>query len=91
MVDLVAHQSLIEWFAMPDTPAVGSPVGKLMRTIVEKNPGISFEDARAEANALLEQAAGRKVYRTPPVLSPAEKEIARERLKAVFKTVERAA
>ena len=91
MVDLVERQNLSEWFAMPDTPAVGSPVGKLMRTILEKNPGISFEDARTEAKALLWQAAGRKVYRVPPVLSPAEKEIARERLKAAFKPVQKAA
>ncbi len=91
MVDLIERQSLAEWFAMPDTPAAGSPVGRLIQTIVEKNPGISFEDARTEVKALLWQAAGRKSYRVPPVLSPAEKEIVRERLKAAFKPVQRAA
>jgi hypothetical protein len=76
---------------MPDTPAEGSPVGRLIQAIVEKNPGIGFEDARAEANALLKQAAGRRNYRIPPVLSPAEKEAALERLKAAFKPVQKAA
>lgn len=91
MVDLVQHQSLAEWFALPDTPAAGSPVGRLLQSIVVKNPGISFEDARVEAHALLDRAAGRKSYQVPPVLSPVEKQAARERLKAAFKPVERAA
>jgi hypothetical protein len=79
------HQDLSAWFAMPDTPAVGSPVGRLIQAIVEKNPGIGFEDARAEAHVLLGQAAGRTNYKMPPVLSPAEKEAARDRLKAAFR------
>jgi len=79
------HQDLSAWFAKPDAPAAASPVGRLVQAIVEKNPGIGFEDARAEADALLWQAAGRKVYKVPPVLSPAEKEAARERLKAAFR------
>jgi hypothetical protein len=60
------------YFVRPDTPMADSPVGLLMRRIVEKNPGIEFVDARANAHALLQRVAGRKRYRTPRVLSPEE-------------------
>jgi hypothetical protein len=62
-----------EYFEQPDTPAAGSPVGILVVKIIAKNPGIDFEGARTEACNLLGQAAGRKRYQVPAVLSPQEK------------------
>ena len=61
--------TLEEYFNRPDTPMVGSPVGKLMAKIVGKQPGISLEDARTEAHALLRKAAGSWKYHIPRVLS----------------------
>lgn len=66
------------------TPSPNSPVGKLIPVIMEKNPDFNYESARAEANNLLERAAGRKNYKFPKVLSLQEQEEARQRLKAAF-------
>lgn len=76
--------NLADWFSLAETPTAGSPVGRLIPAVIEKNPGMTFEDARAVASTLLLQAAGRKVYRVPRVFSPAEKEAARERMKTAF-------
>ncbi len=76
--------TLEEYFALPDTPASGSPVGTLMVRIVEKNPGMGFEAAREQANGLLLRAAGKKVYRMPVVLSVEEEQAQRERLRQRF-------
>jgi len=75
------------YFALPDTPAASSPVGVLMGRILEKDPGIGFEVARTHANALLDRAAGKKVYRVPKVLSAAEELAQRERLLRRFRPV----
>src|SRR5258706_309017 len=73
--------TLNDYFAMPDTPAAGSPVGILMVRILEKDPGIGFEAARMRANVLLDRAAGKKVYRMPRILSVEEEQAQNERLK----------
>jgi hypothetical protein len=80
--------TLQDYFAMPDTPAAGSPVGTLMARIVERNPAIGFEAARAQANALLDRAAGKKVYRMPPILSVQEEQAQNERLRQRFRPVQ---
>jgi hypothetical protein len=77
--------TLQEYFALPDAPAAGSPVGTLMLRIVEKNPGMGFEAAREQANALLWRAAGKRVYRMPVVLSVGEERAQRERLRQRFR------
>jgi hypothetical protein len=46
---------------------------------------MSFEDARAEANELLDRAAGKRVYTLPRVLSPEEKAAAKARFLDRFK------
>jgi hypothetical protein len=79
-----------EYFARPDTPAVGSPVGQLIVRILKKIPGTSFEDARAQANALLDKAAGRKIYSMPRVYSP-EEQTARQAQFREFTNLRRAA
>jgi hypothetical protein len=76
------------YFEQLDTPVAESPVGVLMVRIVAKNPGIDLEGARAEAYELLAQAAGRKRYQVPPVLSPEEKAAKR---KAWLESIGRAA
>ena len=74
-----------------DTPAPGSPVGALMVKVIEKNPGISFEEARTQANALLDKAAGKWRYRVPTVYSPEEMENRRESLRKAFNPLAKAA
>jgi hypothetical protein len=71
--DIEDAMSIVGYFEQPDTPAARSPVGVLMLRIIAKNPGIDFESARTEAHNLLWQAAGRKRYVVPAVLSPQEK------------------
>jgi hypothetical protein len=80
-----------EYFTRPDTPMAGSPVGVLMIRVVEKNPGIDFDSARVEAFDLLKQAAGRRHYRVPSVLSPTERAESEAKIKERFKTIRRAA
>jgi len=82
---------LQEYFTRPDTPAAGSPVGALIARIVEKNPSVGFEEARAEAHELLDKAAGKWRYRVPTVYSPEETEKRRESLRRAFKPLARAA
>ena len=65
--------TLKEWFKEPDTPSENSPVGQMMVKVLEKYPNMTFEEARAEANSLLDQAAGRKNYRVPRVYTPEKK------------------
>jgi len=65
--------TLQDWFKQPDTPSANSPVGQMIVKVLEKYPDMSFEEARAEANKLLDQAAGRKNYRIPKVYTPDEK------------------
>jgi hypothetical protein len=66
-------QTVEQYFSLPDTPAQRSPVGKLMARVLEKNPAMTFEDARRESHRLLDIGAGRKHYSIPAVLSPAER------------------
>jgi hypothetical protein len=76
---------LEQYFDRTDTPAPGSPVGALMLRVLEKNPTMGFEEARAEARALFEKAAGRRQYRVPTVYSPEEQEQRRSALQSAFK------
>jgi len=62
-----------EYFARLETPSAGSPVGTLVVRIIDKNPNLGLEEARAQANAMLEKAAGRKTYSVPRVYSPEER------------------
>ncbi|MBI1749290.1 MAG: hypothetical protein HY234_07480 [Acidobacteria bacterium] len=59
-----------EYFARPDTPMENSPVGKVVVQLLEKRPGIGFEDARQEAKRLLAVSAGHKEYHLPRVQTP---------------------
>jgi hypothetical protein len=61
-----------------------------MAKVLEKNSGMSFEEARREANRLLDFAAGRKQYVIPAVLSPEERAELRARFKQ-FKLIQKAA
>jgi hypothetical protein len=65
--------SMEEYFDQSDTPGENSPTGVLMVRVLAKNPGMSFEQARREVYDLLRQAAGRKRYQVPAVLSPQER------------------
>ena len=86
----VESMTLQGYFALPDTPAAGSPVGVVMVRILEKDPGIGFEEARTQANVLLDRAAGKKVYRMPRILSVEEEQAQNERLKQRFRPVKEA-
>ena len=65
-------ETLEQYFERPDTPMPNSPCGRLMVRVLGKNPGMDFETARAEAHNLRQQAAGRRHYGVPQVLSPEE-------------------
>jgi hypothetical protein len=80
-MDTHAPKTLEQYFTLPDTPARRSPVGKLMARVLKKNSGMGFEQARREANRLLDLAAGRKDYVIPAVLSPEEHAARTERFK----------
>jgi hypothetical protein len=82
---------MTEYFARPETPAPGSPVGALMVRVLTKNQGMNFEEARTEANALLDKAARSRVYRLPRVLSPEEQAEQKERLRLAFDPFPKAA
>ena len=72
------------YFAQEHTPGENSPVGLLVVKVLAKNPGVTFEQARQEANTLLDKAAAGRVYRTPRVFSTQEKAAHQTRLRAVF-------
>jgi len=82
---------LQEYLARPDTPGAESPVGALVVRVLEKNPTMGFEAARAEANALLDKAAAKWRYRVPTVYSPEEMEKRRESLRRAFNPLAKAA
>ena len=46
------------YFDRPDTPAQGSPVGKLMEKILAEFPEMPVEQARQEANSALQGLGG---------------------------------
>jgi len=75
---------LSDYFAKADTPAANSTVGTLMIKILEKYPGMSFEDARAKAHVLLWESAGKKRFNLPRVLSQTELAEQKERLKKAW-------
>jgi hypothetical protein len=77
-------QTVVEYFARPDTPQPNSPVGTVMLRVLEKYPGLGFDAARTKANDLLAASAKARVYRTPRVFSAAELAERSERLKKAF-------
>jgi hypothetical protein len=77
-------ESIEQYFEREDTPSAGSPVGILMSKILVKFPGITLDDARAKANQLLQDAAKRKTFALPRVLSEEEQARQREQIKAAF-------
>jgi hypothetical protein len=81
-------ETLEQYFARPDTPMGGSPVGVLMVKILAKNPGMDYEGAYIEARLLLSQAAGYKHWQMPTVLSPAEREAKMAQFKARMAAVD---
>jgi hypothetical protein len=78
--------TLSEYFARPDTPAAKSPVGTVMVKVLEKYPGVTFEEARVKANALIQESARRKRFVMPKVLSETELAEQSARLKTAWKT-----
>ena len=84
-------ETLEQYFARPDTPMAGSPVGVLMVRILAKNPGMEYENARSKAHSLLALAAKSKRYRTPRVYSPEEEIASKARLAKAFRRVPAAA
>jgi hypothetical protein len=57
---------------------------------MDKNPGMSFEEVRTEANVLVDRVAGRKVYSVPRVYSLKEQK-ARQAQFLEFSTLRMAA
>jgi hypothetical protein len=84
-------ETIQEYFDRPETPAADSPVGTLVVRIMDKNPGMDFGEARRQANALLDKAAGSRVYRGPRALSPEERAEQKVRLRARLTMLPRAA
>jgi hypothetical protein len=72
------------YFAQTDTPAANSPVGKLMVKVLEKFPTFTFEQARTKANELQAEAARKRKYVAPAVLTEDEQVARRKVLKARF-------
>jgi hypothetical protein len=62
-----------------------------MVKILEKYPCMTFEAARAQANAMLDKAARRFNYKMPRVYSAEQMEKRRESLRSVFRPVVKAA
>jgi hypothetical protein len=77
--------TLFDYFANPDTPAANSTVGTLMVKILDKYPDMTFKAARAKAHCLLLEAAGKKRFNLPRVLSEAELAEQKQRLKTARK------
>ena len=77
-------QTIAEYFNRQDTPAANSPVGRLMRVVIAKFPGIAFDNARVKASELLDRAAGKRIYKIPPVLTDAESQARRDAVRARF-------
>jgi hypothetical protein len=77
-------ESLEQYFDRCDTPAANSPVGALMARVIVKNLGMGYDEARTEAKRLLNLAAGKRIFRTPQVFSPAERAARSEKFRTVF-------
>jgi hypothetical protein len=80
----VEIQKVVSIGVKSSKPDENSPVGQLMARILKKNPDITFDVARHEAHRLMSVAAGRKKYRVPPVLTPAEQAEQSTRLRSAF-------
>ncbi len=82
---------LTEYFERPDTPMANSPVGKVMIQLVEKRPGITFDECYEEAKRLLAVAAGRKRYLAPHVLTVEQEAEAKRKHQEWLKTLQNVA
>jgi hypothetical protein len=82
--------TLQEYFALPDTPATESPVGKTIVKVLAKFPELTFEQARVKANELVTDAGHYRNFALPQVQTPAEEAAATEKARAYFKARERA-
>jgi hypothetical protein len=71
------------YFAQPNTPSAGSPVGVTMLRVLKHYPTLTFEEARAEAQSLLHKAAKARIYRAPVVLSAEAKKKKQESFAAL--------
>jgi hypothetical protein len=76
--------TLSQYFERHDTPMADSPVGRTMAKILAKYPEWAFDAARAEAQFLLADAANRRRYVAPAVLSVQEKAAQAAATKARF-------
>ena len=76
--------TLSEYFDQHDTPTADSPVGRTMAKILAKYPEMTFDAARADAGVLLADAAKRRRYVAPVVLSVEEKAAQAAATKARF-------
>jgi len=76
--------TLSQYFEQHDTPLADSPVGRTMAKILAKYPEMTFDAARAEAQVLLADAAKRRRYVAPVVLSVEEKAAQAAATKARF-------
>jgi hypothetical protein len=74
----------VAYFEREDTPSPNSLAGILMVRMLEKFPGISLDEARAQAHELLNRAAGKRVYRVPSVLTEEEELARRTAIRARF-------
>jgi hypothetical protein len=55
--------TLDEYFKRSDTPGANSPVGVLMRRIIDEGTTTDYDKARELANLQLQKAAGKKHFR----------------------------
>jgi hypothetical protein len=65
--------TLWEYFSRPENPAQASPVAVLMLRILAKDPDVEYQEARSQAQRLLQKAAHKSVYRVPRVIGPDER------------------
>lgn len=82
MEEILIMTTLDEYFNQTDTPSRNSPVGRLIQRIVEDDPTVNFETARAQANECLLSSSGKKVYR---VFTPKQTETNKANTRNYFK------
>jgi hypothetical protein len=76
--------TLSQYFERYDSPMADSPVGRTMAKVLAKYPEWTFDAVRAEAHVLLADAAKRRRYVAPQVLSVEEKAAQAAATKARF-------
>jgi len=61
-----------KYFAQSDTPAADSPVARVMLKVIEKFPELTLSAAREKAQELMLEQSGKRVFKSPRVLSVEE-------------------